>query len=304
MTYSAKIHSYIATHPPNHSELHLKCIRAFSGLALIFILNVTSALADSRSYPWQRENKPNSSNATLASRIAPPPGFLRVEVGDRSFAKWLRGLPLKQSDAPVKLHNGARKWRQDVHEEVIDIDIGKRDLQQCADAVMRLRAEYLWSQARKNEIGFNYTGGGHVSFKRWAKGDRPSQSGKRWRRRGKPDASYESFRRYMIQIFAYAGTYSLAKELKSASLVDLEAGYVFIKGGFPGHAVLIVDVAINPETKEKRFLLLQSFMPAQDMHIIKNPNSTDGSPWYSADFSGELVTPEWTFAAGSLKKWP
>jgi hypothetical protein len=40
----------------------------------------------------------------------------------------------------VLLYNGAPKFRQDVHAAVIDIDVGTRDLQQCADATMRLRA--------------------------------------------------------------------------------------------------------------------------------------------------------------------
>ena len=41
-------------------------------------------------------------------------------------------------------------------------------------------------------------------------------------------------------------------------------------------------------------------MPAQQMHVLKNPAAADGSPWYPAAFDGELVTPEWTFAAGAL----
>ena len=40
------------------------------------------------------------------------------------------------------------------------------------------------------------------------------------------------------------------------------------------------------------------------MHILKNPGATDGSPWYPAAFTGNLVTPEWTFAPGALHRWP
>lgn len=52
----------------------------------------------------------------------------------------------------------AVQWREEA--AVIDIDVEKRDLQQCADAVMRLRAEWLWSIGTKDRIAFNYTGGG------------------------------------------------------------------------------------------------------------------------------------------------
>ena len=46
------------------------------------------------------------------------------------------------------------------------------------------------------------------------------------------------------------------------------------------------------------------YEPAQQMHVLKNPGAPDGSPWYPANFEGDLVTPEWTFAAGSLRRWP
>ena len=97
-----------------------------------------------------------------------------------SFASWLRGLPLKPEGSPVKLYNGRDKARQDVHAAVIDIDVGSRDLQQCADAVMRLRAEWQFSNGHKNEIAFNFSDGGRVPFSRYAKGERPDATGKTW----------------------------------------------------------------------------------------------------------------------------
>jgi hypothetical protein len=79
---------------------------------------------------------------------------------------------------------------------------------------------------------------------------------------------------------------------------------VFIKGGFPGHAVLVIDMAINPATGERRFMLLQSYMPAQDMHVLKNPKAPDGSPWYPVPADkAELATPEWVFPAGTLRRF-
>lgn len=241
---------------------------------------------------------------TLEQRIAPPPGFERVPVPDGSWAAWLRGLKLKPANSPVLTYTGQPKWRQDVHVAVIDIDVGKRDLQQCADAIMRLRAEWLYSANRTSDIAFNYTDGGRVPFSRWAKGERPSSSGKSWRSSAKADASYASFRRYMDQVFSYAGTYSLDRELKPVPVPELAIGDVFIKGGFPGHAVLVADMVRDAATGEKRFLLVQSYMPAQEMHVLKNPATTDGSPWYSASVTWPLATPEWTFPQGSLKRWP
>jgi hypothetical protein len=79
---------------------------------------------------------------------------------------------------------------------------------------------------------------------------------------------------------------------------------VFIKGGFPGHAVLVADMVENRQTGEKRFLLLQSYMPAQDIHVLKNPKSEDGTPWYTTAIGDQLVTPEWVFPKTALKRWP
>lgn len=260
-----------------------------------------AASAEQIARPWPTAHV---TSETLAQRISPPPGFERVAAAEGSFAAWLRRLPMKPAGAPVMLFNGTRKPRQDVHAAVIDIDVEKRDLQQCADAVMRLRAEWLWSTGAKDRIAFDYTGGGRVAYTRFASGARPSEDGKRWRQSGKADKSYQGFRRYMTNVFVYAGTYSLARELKDVpGGVSPEIGDVIIKGGFPGHAVLVVDMAENAATGEKRFLLAQSYMPAQDIHILKNPAAADGNPWYAAPITWPLATPEWTFDKGSLKRW-
>lgn len=248
-------------------------------MALVQVAAPAVAIA-APAYAWQF----SPGEQTLEQRFPPPPGFVRTAAAPDSWAAWLRGLPMKPINAPVLIHTGARKWRQDVHAAVIDIDVGKRDLQQCADAIMRLRAEWLFAANRKQEIRFNDTESKRLSFS------------------ARRDSGYASFRKYMDYVFAYAGTYSLERELKPAP--TLQAGDVFIKGGFPGHAVLVADVVDNPQTGEKRFLLVQSYMPAQEMHVLKNPAAADGSPWYAAAFAGDLVTPEWTFAAGSLRRWP
>jgi hypothetical protein len=255
---------------------------ALAGLLQAASLGVVAATPG---YLWKSPGDPASAD-TMQERIAPPPGFSRVAVAPESWGAWLRGLPLKPAGAPVLLFSGAAKWRQDVHAAVIDIDVGTRDLQQCADAIMRLRAEWLFAAGRKADIGFNYSDGRRRAFAARRKSD------------------YASFRKYMDLVFAYAGTYSLEHELKPVPVSDMQIGDVFIKGGFPGHAVLVADMAENAQTGERRFLLIQSYMPAQEMHVLKNPGAADGSPWYPAQFSGDLVTPEWTFQRDALRRWP
>jgi hypothetical protein len=115
-----------------------------------------------QAYAWQSPGAPVAE--TLAERIAPPPGFQRIDIAPESWGAWLRGLPMKPAGAPVLLFTGAPKGRQDVHAAVIDIDVGTRDLQQCADAIMRLRAEWQFAAGRPRDIGFNYTDGKRRAF--------------------------------------------------------------------------------------------------------------------------------------------
>ena len=220
-----------------------------------------------------------------------------------SFADWLRGLPLKPAGSPVVLFDGRLKANQSIHAAVVDIDVGRRDLQQCADAVIRLRAEYLYAgtPAERANIAFNFTSGDRVSFGRWAQGWRPvvAQNRVSWHRSGARGSGRDQFAAFMATIFTYAGSKSLERELVPVASRNLvQGGDVFIQGGFPGHAVIVVDAA--EDTNGRRVMLLaQSFMPAQSVHVLKNPK---GGVWYDAA-PGDPETPEWRFYAGQLRRF-
>lgn len=254
-------------------------------------------------YSWKADY--DIKNA-LINRIAVPQGFKRTEVQSGSFGDWLRFLPLKPGNPDVHLYNGDLKRYQSGHAAVLDIDVGATDIQQCADAVMRMRAEYLYSVKEYEALHFNFTSGHSVGFKKWSEGNRTVIKGNNvtWAKNAAKDDSYKTFRTYCNTIFNYAGTSSLSKELKKVSdIKDIQLGDVFILGGFPGHAVLVVDVCANESTGEKLFMIQQSYMPAQEIHVLKNLNKPEISPWYSTLFEGDLETPEWTFSKGQLMRW-
>ncbi|WP_167856297.1 DUF4846 domain-containing protein [Hymenobacter metallicola] len=240
----------------------------------------------------------------LAARFAPPVGATREAAAAGSFAWWLRYLPLQPPGAAVHLHNGKLKNLQTVHAAVVRIDVGPRDLQQCADAVIRLRAEYLFSQD-PNKVHFHLTSGHDIWFSDW-------YGGRGFRARGEvvePVAkavetpTHAVFRRYLDQIFTYAGTRSVEREMRPVAMATLQPGDVFVQGGSPGHAVLVLDVSANPRTGRKYFLLAQSYMPAQEIHVLRNLQNPKLSPWYELNDKVTLETPEWDFSPSQLRRF-
>lgn len=211
-----------------------------------------------------------------------PVGFRRVSAPENSFAAWLRELKFKK-DKTVYLFDGRVKPNQQAQYAVIDIPVGKQDLQQCADVVMRLRADYLFASKAYDQISFmDYNG-------KWY----PWKGG----------ADRKAFDNYLLKIFGQCGSASLEKQLRPVPFfTDIQMGNVLIKGGFPGHVVLVSDMAVNNKG-EKIFLLIQGYQPAQDMHVLINPNDPSISPWYRIPDTDDIITPEWAFKKSHLRAW-
>jgi hypothetical protein len=184
------------------------------------------------------------------------------------------------------------------------MDAGNKDLQQCADAVMRIRAEYLFSKKDFSHISFNFTNGFVCDFEHYAQGYRIKTNGNTcsWIKQNPQSYTYSTFRNYLDVVYAYAGTKSLCLQLTPIPVAAIHPGAVFIQTRNPyGHAVTVMDMAYHPQTKDTIFLLSQSYMPAQDIHILVNPNDEKISPWYSTKFGDALQTPEWIFTRNDLK---
>lgn len=237
-------------------------------------------------YLFLSERDAAAQTDDLERRVQPPPGSARIKLTAPSFGRWLRRLPLFPAGSPVRLYNGELKRRQDVHAAVVVLDVGKRDLQQCADAVMRLRAEYLLARGKPQLIRFHPDPG------------RPTELAYRGHTR-------EEFMKYLTRVFSDAGSASLQAELVPVR-GPVQPGDVLIQGGHPGHAVQVLDVAAGGG---KRYLLLaQSFMPAQQLHVLKNFAAPALSPWFEEaelDRPPGLMTPEWgPFSRQDVRRFP
>lgn len=246
----------------------------------------------------------NPEGYTIEERYLPPEGYKRIEMEEKTFGMFLRKQKLKAYGEKVLYYNGRIKPSKGVYDSVLDVDIGERDLHQCADAIMLLRAEYLYSKGLYNDLHFNFTSGFKAEYEKWRQGYRIKVEGNnvQYYKGAEPSNTYESFRNYMTMVMAYAGTLSLEKEMHPIDLEDMEIGDVFIIGGSPGHGVIIVDMAVNQEG-EKVFMLAQSYMPAQQTQILINPTDEDLSPWYSLESKEKLITPEWGFEVDALRRF-
>lgn len=250
----------------------------------------------------QNQSLVNPQGMTIETRYNVPNGYKRVSVEKGSFGEFLRNQKLKPYGEKVLYYNGQQKLKENVYDSVVDREIGDRDLHQCADAIMLLRAEYFYNKGEYENIHFNFVSGFKAEYSKWMNGYRINPNGKgSYYKKAKPSNSYKDFRNFMNIVFGYAGTLSLEKEMKLQSIENMKIGDVFIMGGSPGHAVIIADMAEN-EKGEKIFLLLQSYMPAQETQVLVNPENPK-TVWYSLKGKNILYTPEWRFPVEKLRKF-
>ncbi len=119
---------------------------------------------------------------TISTVYAVAEGCASVEVSDDSYAYYLRNLPLKSAGTEVRYYNGDTKPSGGIYDRVIDMEIDPVDLQQCADAVMRLRAEFLYQANCYDEIHFNFLSDGMPRY---------------FLEYGNGKTDYRTFRKYM-----------------------------------------------------------------------------------------------------------
>ncbi|MFC2173016.1 DUF4846 domain-containing protein [Acidobacteriota bacterium] len=237
------------------------------------------------------------TDRTLERKIKPPEGFRRIDVKEGSFAEWLRGLPLKHPCEEVRYRDGSRKLIQAYHVSIVDLDVLR--FQECADTIIRLQAEYLWSKGRGDDLCYRFTSGDKCCWTMWKEGWRPRIKNNRviWEQTGTKDDSRAAFGQYMVKVFEYAGTTSLLRDLEPIRPGELQPGDVIIE---MGHCVMVLDMVVN-DAGEKRMLLGQGFMPAQDLHIIKQ-SVLDSSPWYKADVKAAFKTIEYSFGKAECRR--
>lgn len=222
----------------------------------------------------------------IRQAFPPPAGFIRVPPSE--FAQYAQSLPVSRHGTPLLAYDG-RPIHGHTH-RVLDVPMVPGDLQQCADAILRVRAD--WLRQAGGDVSFYSTSGEPMPWTRYLAGERGVADGNRlsWEK-GHPPATWDE---YLASVFDVAGTASLA-ERETLPASTPKPGDVVVEPGFPGHAVLIVDVATRGD--DTVVLVIESFMPAQDVHVELGP--VDG--WW--DWADGVALPHWPLERTMLRRW-
>ena len=233
---------------------------------------------------------------TLKDRVQIPDGYKRIKYPKDSFQEYVQNYTLEPYGSPIINYDGSEYFAQNIHEAILEIPVPKNGLQQCADALMRIRSEYLWEQHRRDEIGFKFTSGHYCSWRQYADGFRPKIKGNKvsFHKTAKSDSSKTNFYRFLNLIYTYAGTLSLYNELPKVKLEDLQVGDMLVTPGTPGHIVMIAD-KIKNDKGEELFTLIQGNTPAQSVCLLKNFEESEMSPWYNFKSKNEIYVPGYYF---------
>jgi len=261
------------------------------------------ALPKTANAPEEKACLIDPEGMTLQTRILTPEGYSRAPAETGSLTEFLREYPLKEDGSPVLLYDGREKGNQSAHQAVFALPLEAVDLQQCADSVIRVYAEYYYQTKQPEKISFHFTNGFLAEYARWRDGERIQVDGNqvRWVQGAAADDSYETFVKYLRMVFCYAGTLSMEAESQETEVSDLRVGDVFLKGGSPGHVVMVVDICEN-EAGRRAFLLGQGYMPAQEFHVLKNPQHEQDCWYYEEEITYPFYTPEYVFDEGSCRR--
>ena len=215
-------------------------------------------------YLWKEYGieKSNPNNYATIGDIPTPTGFKRIDGEDLGFGKYLRSLPLKPKGSILKYYWGGIADLQELNYAVVDLPL-LSNTEQCADVCMRLRAEYLYQESRYSDIHFLDVQGNTLFY---SEGE-----------------SRGAFEKYLRKVFDVANTYSLYQEMQTRDLADIQPGDVFIypaNSQHYGHAVIVADVAKNSTTGTSAVIVVEGFLPARSIHVMRNLEDSINSPWF------------------------
>ncbi len=160
---------------------------------------------------------------------------------------------------------------QDSHCAVVDLDIGRRDLLQCADRHPEVAGgtPLCHRTGRRRRVRFT-SGHEAAAWRRWRTVPAPGvrQPGELDHLRLVPADGVPSW--------LLAGARPAPPRRRRPTL--LRGGDLLVIGGFPGHVAVVVDAARHPETGRRVDAPGPGVLPAQDVHVLAScPGLDPGS---------------------------
>lgn len=257
----------------------------------------------SQQYAWLSRQE-RKAYVPLALQIPDPAGFQRVKAGTGGFADWLRHLPAAPPGTPVKTAKNQIVRAGDDPRLAATVVLQPRGgkLLDASNIVVRLRAEFLWAAGLKDRLVFRFTSGHLAAWSDWAAGVRPFVQGRNveFRQVEPPDDGRESFTCYLEVLFRYGTVYSLMQDTFPVTDGTIEPGDVFVRPGRPGHAVLVLDVAVSGDGRVS-VLLGQGGTPPQTFHVLRDPSL---GAWFPVNHADPIdLGPSGTFRLKDLRRW-
>ena len=100
-----------------------------------------------------------------------------------------------------------------------------------------------------------------------------------------PDSSRPVFEDYLREVFYYSYTQTAYFAYRCVNIEDLQIGDFIIKKGPKGHAVMIVDMAID-DNDNKVVLVGHGGTPAREFHLL---NYKQNNPWIPVNSHSDYI---------------
>lgn len=233
---------------------------------------------------------------TIGTRFNPPAGYKRVPVANDTFGKYLRDFELREYTTKPLAYDTAAKTLANNDSapavSVLDMDlINKSNLQESANSVIRLYAEFLYEKGRFDDIAFNLltTPAFRLDFRTWSEGGRLIEEGNSitWckehgdhckHRDVDTGTEYGIFKYYMQNVMLHSNISSLPSNMKSVSMNEVTVGDVIVYADSKVPDI-IVDMAENADGS-KLLLIARGGNPASEIFVVRNESNADLNPWH------------------------
>jgi len=241
----------------------------------------------------QSSNYVNPSGMTVGTRFELPKGYKRVPASGTSYASFLRTLLMFPDGAAYENDPPEGRYAGILNMNVLDT------IRQDVHLGLRLRAEYLFKRPLYDRIAFTVITE-KIPYVAFVRGLQLTIMGKSyWTKQPADIHRFSTFIRYLSFIFRHSDVTTLLSDMQLVSVEDIMPGDMFVQTIRPGYAVIVLDVARNPATGNRIFLLAKNYKPNAFILVQRN-----GSPWYSIDpEEDKLVTPEFIFYRTNLRRF-